>query len=424
MSIPVTQQVQNSAPATMSQQSYFPPNVGQQNVQPHPTIPQRPPQVFPVAGGGRGGRPIYRKPYPEFIDNVEYPRNFRIPEFATFSGEGNQSTVKHISRFTVQCGEAGGNQWLKFRLFRNTLTRYAFRWYPNLPVNSINSWHQFKEMFHSHFYRTEPEVSMADLSRLNQLPGESIETFLSRFRKAKHKCHVDLPEVEYVRMAVNGLDFELHKKFEGVEFRDLFDLASRVAKYEGLLHEEKDRKASSKGTYYRDPNYEVFAANLDSDVKVHMAELNIKKPYICEALVKLKSVATTSAQAASISNKKGILDSTKGYSFDITKAEQIFDLLMADKQLILTPAHKLPTPNDLLGKEYCKYHNFWRHSTNNCVIFRYIVQKAIKEGKMKFLEKSEAMGIDGNPFRVIVTTNIINITADHPRKKVDLKEGG
>ncbi|XP_059658674.1 uncharacterized protein LOC132305003 [Cornus florida] len=198
MQIPPAQMMSSQGTAKAGQlgnQLYFPPNVGQQNVQPPPTIPQRPPkQEFGLTR--RDGRPIYRKPYPEFADNVEYPRNFRIPEFATFSGEGNQSTVEHISRFIVQCGEAGGNQWLKVLLFSNTLTEYAFRWYTNLPANFINSWHQFEEMFHSHFYRTEPEVSMADLSKLNQLSEESVEAFLSRFRKAKHKYHVDLPEIE------------------------------------------------------------------------------------------------------------------------------------------------------------------------------------------------------------------------------------
>ncbi|XP_059654787.1 uncharacterized protein LOC132301561 [Cornus florida] len=237
----------------------------------------------------RGGRPTYRKPYPEFIDEVEFPRNFRIPEFATFNGEGEQYTLEHISRFTVQCGEAAANPWLKVRLFPNTLTG------------------------------AELEMSMTDLFRLHQLPEESVMSFLSRFRWAKFKCNLSLPPEEYMKMAVNGLEFELRKKFKGVQFHDLFDLAGKVAKYEELLREEQDRKNSSKGTYYRDPKYEVYTTETEGEFEVNVAELNIKKAYTCEALTKPKS-ATANLQAVSGSKWKGA-DSSRSYSFDISKAE-------------------------------------------------------------------------------------------------------
>ncbi|XP_059668934.1 uncharacterized protein LOC132314028 [Cornus florida] len=386
--MPTIQQVQNSPPVVFLQQTwhdqpgqpwpYHNPqaqqNVSPVNIQLATPVPARPPMVIPMAVGGqpfpreplldqggrnrgknnytdanpllmdgggyqefgltrRGGRPNYRKPYPEFINEVEFPRNFRIPEFATFNGEGEQSTLEHISRFTVQCGEAAANPWLKVRLFPNTLTGYAFRWYSNLPANSIQSWQQFEDLFHTQFYRAELEVSMADLSRLHQLPGESVMSFLSRFRRAKFKCNLSLPPEEYVKMAMNGLEFELRKK---------------VAKYEELLREEQDRKSSSKGTYYRDPNYKVYTTETEGEFEVNVAKLNIKKAYTCEALTKPKS-ATANLQATSGSKWKGA-DPSKSNSFDISKAKQIFDLLMADKQLIFTIGHKMPSTSEMAKK--------------------------------------------------------------------------
>ena len=47
-----------------------------------------------------------------------------------------------------------------------------------------------------------------------------------------------LPEVEYVKMAQKGLDIELGKKFQGMEFRDFYELAAKVSEYEELLREE------------------------------------------------------------------------------------------------------------------------------------------------------------------------------------------
>ncbi|XP_059627256.1 uncharacterized protein LOC132270060 [Cornus florida] len=68
-------------------------------------------------------------------------------------------------------------------------------------------------------------------------------------------------------------------------------------------------------------------------------------------------------------------------------------------------------------KEYCKFHNVWSHSTNNCVVFHNIVQKAIEDGKLKFSKKSEVMGAGGNPFPKAVTKNVSSMVSKHPKKK-------
>ena len=39
----------------------------------------------------------------------------------------------------------------------------------------------------------------------------------------------------------------------------------------------------------------------------------------------------------------------KGFDFNVTKAEQIFDLLLKEKQLKLPENHKLPTAQELQG---------------------------------------------------------------------------
>ena len=42
----------------------------------------------------------------------------------------------------------------------------------------------------------------------------------------------------------------------------------------------------------------------------------------------------------------------KGFDFDVAKAEQIFDLLVKEKQLKLPENHKLPTAQELQGGGY------------------------------------------------------------------------
>ncbi|GKU85792.1 hypothetical protein SLEP1_g414 [Rubroshorea leprosula] len=209
------------------------------------------------------------QPYPDYIDRDNpFPRGFKVPEFTLFSGDASQSTIEHIGRFTIQCREASGDDFLKLRLFPSSLT--------------------------------EPEISMADLSRLTQRPGESSENYLMRFRKARMKCHVALPEQEFVKLAQNGLDIELQKKFEGMEFRDFFELSYKVARYENLLREESQRKAASQGTYYQD------AFDLD------VAEVFANKPVTCPNLVKV-------TQQVEVAAKRLPYESRRQYTFDVTK---------------------------------------------------------------------------------------------------------
>ena len=79
-----------------------------------------------------------------------YPRGYRIPDFSLFSGEDNQSTLEHVARFTVQCGELANNEnfyHFKLRLFPNSLTGVVFTQYTTLSRNSIQSWQEMERQF-------------------------------------------------------------------------------------------------------------------------------------------------------------------------------------------------------------------------------------------------------------------------------------
>jgi hypothetical protein len=56
----------------------------------------------------------------------------------------------------------------------------------------------------------------------------------------------------------------------------------------------------------------------------------------------------------------------KGFDFDESKVEQIFDLLLREKQLKLPEGPKFPTAQELQGRPYCKWHHLFTHNTNDC----------------------------------------------------------
>ncbi|KAK1613773.1 hypothetical protein QYE76_019290 [Lolium multiflorum] len=87
----------------------------------------------------------------------------------------------------------------------------------------------------------------------------------------------------------------------------------------------------------------------------------------------------------------------RGFDFDVTKTEQIFDLLLKEKQLKLPESLKIPTVQELNGKPYCKWHNSYSHTTSR--VWRQQIQMAIEQGRLIF--NQYAMKVDTHPFPAV-----------------------
>ena len=84
-------------------------------------------------------------------------------------------------------------------------------------------------------------MCIAELSKVTQRNGETVNLFIFWFKKMRNRYKVHLPETKYVKMDQRSLDIELKKKFQGMEFRDFYELSTKVTKYEELLKEESYR---------------------------------------------------------------------------------------------------------------------------------------------------------------------------------------
>ncbi|XP_058179969.1 uncharacterized protein LOC131327899 [Rhododendron vialii] len=332
-------------------------------------------------------KPMFRKPYPHWVDNVPLPRGYKLPELSLFSGTENQSTIEHVGRFCLQLGELGSDDVFKLKLFPHSLTKTAFTWFISLPANSIHTWQDMEEQFHAQYFRHEPEVSIADLAKLKQKPNETAEQFLTRFKRLRNQCHCNVPETEIVRIAQDGLEFNFKKQFNGSNFKDLFELSMRASQFEAILQEEELLRNTSLGTYYQD---------VEGDIEIDVAQVIGKTPIICDTLVKTeKPMNMPSSQP----NRRGGQANYRQYSFDLAQADQIFDELLKQKFVTLSPGHIIPSDKDRKGKEYCKWHNSFRHNTNNCVTFRNCVQDLIQKGLLQYAKgDKDPMGIESNPF--------------------------
>jgi hypothetical protein len=149
----------------------------------------------------------------------------------------------------------------------------------------------------------------------------------------------------------------IREKFDGQEFESLAHLVQRVSTFESqhrTLRKEKYLKGTSAMT-------EPYDADSDGDDReVAITEWTWgKAPVSCPWVKELENT----------------------YDFDVKKADRIFDLLLQKKQLRLPVNHVIPSVEELKGRKYCKFHNVTNHSTNECRIFRFHIQKAIEQGR-------------------------------------------
>jgi hypothetical protein len=114
----------------------------------------------------KGRERVYQKSYLDYYDQLPHPRGYRVPEFSKFSGDDGKTTLEHVGKFILQCGEASANEALKLRMFPLSLSGTAFIWFTSLAPNSIFTWAQLEQKFHEYFYSGDTELRLSPLTAI------------------------------------------------------------------------------------------------------------------------------------------------------------------------------------------------------------------------------------------------------------------
>ncbi|KAK2384605.1 hypothetical protein QL285_071934 [Trifolium repens] len=193
---------------------------------------------------------------------------------------------------------------------------------------------------------------------------------------AQNGLNTQVPEHELVEMAAGGLDYSIRKKAEKVR-------NSKFHKKEKVVYIE---------TYESENEFDDGQDYMENN-EVNIAELKPGPPYTCKMLK-----PSNGNNPVEPKNDRFV---SKTYTFDITKCGEIFDLLVADGQIIVPKGLKVPPLEQRKKRGFCKYHNFLGHKTSQCVLFRDLVQKALQEGRLKFGEKPKSKQlVDEDPLQI------------------------
>jgi hypothetical protein len=210
---------------------------------------------------------------------------------------------------------------LRVRFFSQSLTGPVFGLYTSLGPDSIRTWKQLEEQFHIQYHSEAAEAGIADLAQVRQKRGETVAEYIQRFREVKNRCYsTRISEKEAVELASLGLLKPIRDLAFQLEFNSLAHLIYKLTTYEQRhpeLYQDKFKRHVTMIDTEEDENS-------GDNQKVAVAEW------------------TRGANPVSCKWVKQI-GLAKGFDFDMSKVEQIFDLLLKEKWLKFPEGYKSPT---------------------------------------------------------------------------------
>jgi len=142
----------------------------------------------------------------------------------------------------------------------------------------------------------------------------------------------------------------------------------------------KKEKIAYIDTYDSDPEFD-WGSDVVEDNEINLAELKDGPSYVCKLL--------RPSNGKNPKEPKNDKYPPKTYTFDVTKCEEIFDLLVADGIILVPNNLKVPPLEQRKKRGFCKFHGFLGHNLSHCTRFRDSVQKALDEGRLKFGDKAK-----------------------------------
>jgi hypothetical protein len=227
----------------------------------------------------------------------------------------------------------------------------------SLPPNSIDSWVSLEQKFHDYFYNGEVELRLSDLTSLRQKYTETVFDYLRQFREVRNWCYnLTIAEKDLADLAFAYLTPYLGDKLDRQEFSNTNQLMQCVVPYENHAKSSRFRDSANKDKEKHHINFKDEEADDEEGNEICVAEWAEKprdKPILCSFL-----------------KPNGGQSEEMRYTFDVSKCHHLFDLLLQGGVIRLTKGDIIPNTDILAKKTYCKWHNSYTHTTNECKYFR------------------------------------------------------
>jgi hypothetical protein len=165
-----------------------------------------------------------------------------------------------------------------------------------------------------------------------------------------------ITEKDLADLAFTGLTTYIRDKLDGQEFSDTNQLLQRALPY-------KNRAQSSR--FWDSANKDKEAHHVHFLEDVHNDEEGNE---IC-VVEWVEKLGGKPISCSFLKPNEGRRDEMR-YAFNVSKCDCLFDLLLQGGVIRLTEGHVIPNIDILAKKTYCKWHDSYTHTTNECNYFR------------------------------------------------------
>ena len=273
--------------------------------------------------------------------------------------DGNGSPTQHLIYFKSHLGVISGNEPLMVRSFVGTLRGPAFDWYRRLKPGSINSWEDLESMFLAHFFDDDTEVSIRTLFDEKQKGGESVDTFIKRFRNLAMNCRDPVTEEFLLQTCQNNLSIDILDVM-GIEPLNTWkELKARGEQAERFIRRRKVERN------------QPMVNPLDSDLVPHDEE---------DVPATIIDDDQTSQQQSWEQQENSDEELQNEYSFKDEDVPAIFETLLENNKIKLPPITHQEEDGDSADPTYCEYHRRILHPTKECFALKNSIQTLVEAG--------------------------------------------
>jgi hypothetical protein len=152
------------------------------------------------------------------------------------------------------------------------------------------------------------------------------------------------------RISLNGLQYFLKEKLEGIQFFTLAQLHQRA------LACESRSKETTKAICHNVHIVECDQSSSDDESK---------EVYAAEKVWPKQTKSSTCSSLQPVQKKR---QEEVKFTFNVGKSNKIFDELLKNGNIKIN--HTVPSTHKIKRRAYCKWHNSFSHATNDCNVFR------------------------------------------------------
>jgi hypothetical protein len=193
---------------------------------------------------------------------------------------------------------------------------------------------------------------------LRQKYTKTIFDYLRRFREVRNWCYdLTIAQKDLADLAFAGLTPYLRDKLDGQEFSDTNQLLQCALPYKNHAKPSWFRDNANKDKEKHHVNFVDEEVDDEEGNEICIAEWVEKpgdKPISCSFL-----------------KPNGGRREEMRYTFDMSKCDRLFDLLLQGGVIRLIEGHVVPSADILVKKTYCKWHDSYTHTTNECNYFQW-----------------------------------------------------